>query len=151
MIEHIAYHEAGHAVIAFRLGYEVKKVTIKPNYRRRALGNAKVTHRGWSPDVIRIDLAGPLAEALVNPSPFHEMIEAGSRGDWLETRRATRNFVALGFISGREKNAVIEELMHETRALVRRDQEAIARVAEALLARQTLTGDDIKRIVEDGR
>jgi hypothetical protein len=71
MIEHIAYHEAGHAVIAFRLGYEV------------------------TPDVIRIDLAGPLAEALVNPSPFHEMIEAGSRGDWLETRRATRNFVAL--------------------------------------------------------
>jgi ATP-dependent Zn protease len=29
-LEHIAYQEAGHAVIALRLGYEVKKVTIIP-------------------------------------------------------------------------------------------------------------------------
>jgi Peptidase family M41 len=65
--EHTAYHEAGHAVIAFRLGHEIKKVTIVPS--RRSLGRYVCsTPRRTSPDDIKIDLAGPLAEALVNPS-----------------------------------------------------------------------------------
>jgi hypothetical protein len=144
-LEHIAYHEAGHAVIAFRLGYEVKWVTIKPRYG--SLGRAEITHGNPSPDDIRIDLAGPLAEALVNSASFDEMIQLGARGDWQWARRSTRNFVALGFINGREKGILIDELLHETRALVRRDKQAIARVAAALLERKTLTGDDIKRIV----
>jgi ATP-dependent Zn protease len=143
-LEYIAYHEAGHAVIALRLGYEVGKVRINP---RRGSGSAQIRNR-MSPDDIRIDLAGALAEALVNPTSFEEKIQLSARGDWRNARRSTREFVALGFINGREKGILIEELIQETRALVRRDKEAIARVAEALLERKTLTGEDIKRIVE---
>jgi len=138
-----AYHEAGHAVIALRLGYEIRKVTIVP--RRGSLGRAEIRNR-TSPDDIRISLAGALAEALVNPTPSD--IQDGSRTDWRNARRSTREFAALGFIGPREKGILIEELLQETRALVRRDKKAIARVAEALLKRWTLTGDDIKRIVE---
>src|SRR6516225_601416 len=94
---HVAYHEAGHAVMALRLGYEVEKVTIVP--RQGVLGKAKIRNR-TSPDDIRIDLAGQLAEALVNP--FDEKIQLGSRSDWRNTRRSTREFAALGFINGRE-------------------------------------------------
>jgi hypothetical protein len=146
-LKHIAYHEAGHAVIALRLGYEVKWVTIKP--RRRSLGRAEIQHGSPSPDDIRIDLAGPLAEALVNPTPFHEKIQLGSRGDWRNTGRSVREFVALEFIGDQEGDILIDELLQETKALVRRDREAISRVAEALLTRKTLTGAEIKRIMGD--
>ena len=121
-LKHIAYHEAGHAVVAFRLGYEVGKVTIVPRYG--SLGRADITHGSPSPDDIRIDLAGPLAEDLINSASFHERIQQGSRGDWRNTRRSTREFVALGFIGGREKGILIDELLQETRALVRRDRQA---------------------------
>ena len=140
--EHIAYHEAGHAVIALRLGYEIGKVRINP---KRGTGIAEIRNR-YSPDDIRISLAGPLAEALVNPND--EQIELGAFCDRRNTRRSTREFVALGFVNSREKDILIEELLHETRALVRRDEKAIAAVAEALLEHRTLTGADIKRIVE---
>src|SRR5262245_17403385 len=87
--EHTAYHEAGHAVIALRLGYEVGKVTIKP--RQGVLGKAYIRNR-TSPDDIRINLAGALAEALVNPSD--EEIQLGAHSDWRSTRRSIRAFVA---------------------------------------------------------
>jgi cell division protease FtsH len=142
-IKHTAYHEAGHAVMALRLGYEVGKVTIVR--RQGVLGKAHIRNR-TSPDDIRIDLAGQLAEALVNPS--EEKIQLGALCDWRNTRRSVREFVALGFIGDQEGGILIEELLHETRALVRRDREAISRVAEALLERKTLTGPEIKRIME---
>src|SRR5262245_2324647 len=141
-LKYTAYHEAGHAVIAYRLGYEVKKARINP---KRGGGSVHVRNR-WSPDDIKINLAGPLAEALVNPSD--EQIQLGASGDRRNTRRNARLFVSLGFIGSSEKNILIEELMHETKAMVRRDAEAIARVADALLEHKTLTGDEIKRIVE---
>ena len=142
-LKHTAYHEAGHAVVAFRLGYEVGKVTIKR--RQGVLGRADIRNR-TSPGDIKINLAGALAEALVNPSD--EQIQLGAHSDWRNTRRSVREFVALGFINGRERGILIEELLQETRALVRRDAGAIARVAAALLEHETLTGDDIKRLVE---
>jgi ATP-dependent Zn protease len=141
-IKHTAYHEAGHAVMALRLGYEVGKVTIVR--RQGVLGKADIRKR-TSPDDIKIDLAGQLAEALVNPS--EEQIQLGASSDWRSVRRSTREFVGW-FIGDREGGTLIEELLHETRALVRRDKNAISRVAEALLARKTLTGAEIKRIVE---
>jgi hypothetical protein len=143
--KHTAYHEAGHAVVALRLGYEVGKVTIKPRYG--SLGRTEIRHRSPSPDDIRFDLAGALAEALVNPNRWE--IQFGARADWQFTRRSVRKFVALGFINGREGDVLIDELLHETRALVWRDRKAIARVAAALLKHATFTGDDIKRIMEE--
>ena len=83
--KHTAYHEAGHAVMALRLGYEVRKVTIVR--RQGVLGKAEIRNR-TSPDDIRIDLAGALAEALVNPND--EQIQLGALSDWRNVRRSTR-------------------------------------------------------------
>jgi ATP-dependent Zn protease len=146
-LEYTAYHEAGHAVMAFRLGHEITKVTIVPG--RGYLGMAKIPHRNYSPDSIRINLAGSLAEALVNQND--EEVHLSARVDWRNARRSTRKFVELGFIGRREKGILIEELLHETRALVHRDREAIAAVAEALLEHKTLTGADIAQIMEAAR
>jgi ATP-dependent Zn protease len=144
-IKHTAYHEAGHAVIAIRLGYEVKKASIVR--RQGVLDRVTTRNRTSSPDDIRFDLAGQLAEALVNSND--EQIQIGAHSDWRSTRRSVREFVALGFIGDQEGGTLIDELLQEIRALVRRDREAIGRVADALLTRKTLTGAEIKRIMEE--
>ena len=118
---------------ALRLGYEVGKVTIIR--RQGVLGKAHIRNRR-SPDDIKINLAGQLAEALVNPSD--KEIQLGAWHDWRNARRSAREFVSLGFIGGNEGNILIDELLHDTRALVHRDREAIAAVAAALLERKTL-------------
>src|SRR5262249_57171235 len=72
--ERIAYHEAGHAVVVYRLGIEVKFATILPEHHSAG----HVTHGnlfcgGLGSDrttlerAIKICLAGPMAEALFYP------------------------------------------------------------------------------------
>jgi ATP-dependent Zn protease len=147
-LEYTAYHEAGHAVIAYRLGYGTKKVTIVPNRGTRGSWAGTTLPDNWSVDAIKIDMAGALGEDLVNPVPFNEHIQLGAGHDWRNTRRSVREMVGFGFISYQDRDGLVDELMHDTRALVQRDKEAIARVAEALLERKTLTGDDIRMIME---
>jgi ATP-dependent Zn protease len=153
---HIAYHEAGHAVIALILGYKVGKVTIKPRYSQLTLGRTEGIQPGEASSNrvvdreatdIKIDLAGPLAEQLINPAPFDELIENGSGGDWRSARRTARSF---GLNTPREAEILIVRYALESAVLVQQHQEAITRVAAALLEHETLVGDEIKRIA-DGR
>src|SRR5215471_195756 len=107
MNECVAYHEAGHAVVALRLGFEVGKVSI---VRRGGGGSAEVRRRSPipSPDDIKVDMAGPLAEALVN---FEDAeVQFGARVDQQDTRRRARDLIMLGFIHGRDKDILIKEL-----------------------------------------
>jgi ATP-dependent Zn protease len=154
--KHTAYHEAGHAVIGLMLGYEVSKVTIRPIYsylgsawtskkRHSSLGSTEVQTASASPDSddfghICIELAGPLAEQLINPAPFKELIARGAFGDWQNAQKRARR------INRRHAETLIDVLMEETRALVEQHRDAIASVATALLERETLVGDDIKRL-----
>jgi len=155
---HIAYHEAGHAVIGLKLGYEVGRVTIRKRYsslgsaqisrkRHSSLGSTEVQAGGVSPDNddfghICVDLAGPLAEKLVSRIPFDELIEYGARGDWRAAQKCARR------INRRQSETLIDALMEETKALVQQHEQAIARVAAALLEHETLTGDEIKSLME---
>jgi hypothetical protein len=155
-LKHVAYHEAGHAVIGLKLGYDVGRVTIRKRYsslgsaqiskkRCGSLGSTEVQAGDVSPDSddfghICIDLAGPLAERLVSPIPFEELIAHGARADWQSARkRARRN-------NRQHADTLIDVLMEETRALVQQHKEAITRVATALLEHETLMGEEIQRI-----
>jgi ATP-dependent Zn protease len=136
---HIAYHEAGHAVIGLKLGCVVRSATIRPRYS--SLGSADVQPEGAvdaGTAMIKVDLAGPLAERLVSPHSFFDLINRGSRTDWLSAWKAARR-----------DDDVILDLIHETRALVQQNREAIVRVAAALLERETLTGDDLCSLMGD--
>jgi ATP-dependent Zn protease len=154
--EQTAYHEAGHAVIGLVLGYDVRKATIRQRYsylgsawiskkRHGSLGSTEVQSAGVSPGSddfghICIDLAGPLAEKLVSPDPFDELIRYGARGDWQSAHKRARR------INRQLADILIDVLMGETRALVQQHKDAIACVAAALLEHETLTADDIKRL-----
>jgi hypothetical protein len=153
--KHIAYHEAGHAVIALMLGYKVDSVTIKPRYGRLTLGSVEGIQPGEGSSYrvvdreaidIKIDLAAPLAEQLVNPDPFDELIENGSRKDWRTARRTLRDNL---HTRGKAEVLIVRYAL-ETAVLVQQHKDAITRIATALLERETLTADEIQRIA-DGR
>jgi len=78
---HVAYHEAGHAVIAHVLGFEVRRVTIVPDDKSRGRmvwnkppANLKKTDADLTPsqrqrieNLIMVALAGPLTMRHHNP------------------------------------------------------------------------------------
>jgi ATP-dependent Zn protease len=131
---HVAYHEAGHAVIALRLGYELIDVTVKPH--RRTEGSFLVAKmRRPRADHIKLYLAGAIAEALVSPTPFY-----GASGDWRRICRIARDIA--------RPEEVIEECLEETEVLVQQNAGVIAKVAEALLKHKTLRGDEVARIIK---
>ena len=82
----IAYHEAGHAVVARRLGVKVCRLTIvpSPNYTGACTLGSEFSGRYSDQDklarAIRINLAGPLAE-----KKFYHLCRAGA---WSDYRKA---------------------------------------------------------------
>ena len=133
-------------MIALLLGYDVGKATIRPRYS--SLGSAEVRYssavQADDNDLVGhicIDLAGSLAEQLVNPAPFNELIKDGSRSDWQTARKCARR------INRRQAETLIDVLMEETNALVQEHRDAIIRVAAALRKHLTLDGAEIKRLM----
>jgi ATP-dependent Zn protease len=147
--KHVAYHEAGHAVIGLRLGFVVRKVTIEP--KALTLGNVEAqvgeasSNRCVDRDAadIKFALAGPLEEQLVSPDPFDVLVANGSGKDWRSAKRTARQLNL-----PREAEILIVMLALDTAALVQQNREAIVRVAAALLERETLTGDDLRSLME---
>jgi cell division protease FtsH len=130
---HVAYHEAGHAVVCVLLGYELIDVTIRP--KGRTEGSFLMTKmRCPRADRIKLYLAGAIAEALVSPTPFY-----GASGDWQSIAR-----IARGMARAEE---TLEKLLEETEALVQQNAEAIVRVADALLKHKTLKGEEVTKIM----
>jgi hypothetical protein len=85
-----AFHEAGHAVVTLRLGYKVETVTIKRD--KGNLGSAAITkHGGLTSDHIRIDLAGMIAESIIDPdTSFKDRCKQGGLTDWRRAREIAR-------------------------------------------------------------
>ena len=136
--ERIAHHEAGHAVIVLVLGYTLKDVTIKPDERAEGRTNY-VKDGGLVVDGIKIILAGPIAEGLIDGNL--RLKTDGSGSDWRHIRKWYPEFGAQD----------VRKIGEETKLLVLCRREAIERVAEALLAHETLTGDDTKRLMMEAR
>src|SRR5262245_13692920 len=137
----IAHHEAGHAVIAYRLGIEVKFVTILPDHDSAG----HVTHgdlfcggtgsdRAALERAIKICLAGQMAEALLY-SRF--------RRRW----RSVDYVCAFGlarYLTGWGAHEFIRYQERETQALLNLHWKDVQRVARALLEHYELTGTEVK-------
>jgi ATP-dependent Zn protease len=146
-----AHHEAGHAVIDLRLGFEVEMVTIKGDRRRGSEGYTACIARGrswevvgdgrirlsdeWCEKYIKSALAGKIAESLVNPDPP----KFGWEGDWQRARRYARIMCD----TRQERNELLDRMKRETTTLVLANRAAIERVAGALMERETLMRDEI--------
>lgn len=155
MTELIAYHEAGHALVALLVGGEVQVVTIEPDFddgpqrdgdtqvlwRRSAMGN-----REFAQAALQVSLGGPVAEMIYSGDPYHPGLVAEWAADWRDAWDAARPIVA----DERQRLAYLEQV---SVALYRRLKaeplwSALAALADHLLAHETLDGDQVASIVE---
>jgi hypothetical protein len=147
--ERLAFHEAGHAVIAYHLKAEIRYVTIVPDCSSRGhLAHGDLfCAPGLGSDqanlerAIKISLAGPLAAARFHPRSFH--------------RRYTDYDHASGlarYLAGSEgEREFLRYQERQTRELIDFYWNEIERVARALLERDHLSGAKVKDIIEAPR
>jgi len=172
----IAYHEAGHALMQVLEGEDalkLQKVTIIP--RGRSLGSTHFTperdllnySREQLVTRLRCLMAGRVAEELAIGS-----ITSGASGDIQEATRIARQMVfewgmsPLGFMALSRPNgeealasqqtfhqaetyvkALLDENYAATTDILAVNREALDAIAEDLIARETISGDDVRRLV----
>lgn len=144
-----AYHEAGHAVVAYRLGAEVRHVTIVPDHDSRghfahgdlfcALGRG--SDRANLERAIKICLAGPLAQKRFRRRSY---CRRNGRQDY-DCATGLARYLA-GSAGEREFLRYQERRTH---ALVEHYWNEIELVARALLERDELSGTEVKNIIEE--
>lgn len=155
-----AYHEAGHAVAAFlELGVSaIRTVTIKPDDEAGTAGQTLHAGFGFRPDDLdESDLSeheklGRIVSICVIAWAGNEAQKAhGGRYDWIGSEGDTdrlEDYALAACGSEAETQAFIMWIMQRTSALLRTPS-ALAMtkaIAEALLERETLTGDEVAQI-----
>jgi len=133
----IAFHEAGHAVIAEKLRYRVDFVTIKPHGRN--LGH--VRHNIEANRCVRSDhrilhsLAGPIAEAERIGRPYNRKKDL--RGDDLSN-------VRFEFVSA---SKTLDDLEADALQMVRKNWKQIERVAALLIKKGEIVGSEVREAI----
>lgn len=134
----VAYHEAGHAVAAWRIGAAIESVTADP-------GEGCVVIRGprglyWREYVRRRLLmlyAGPEAQRLHDPSTNLAVAGAGDYAD-------AEDMVVIAHGAGSPLSPLVLRVAERrARDFVRRERAAIEAVAAALVGRRHLDGPAI--------
>ena len=149
----VAYHEAGHAVVACRLGRRPSAVSVGAT--KRSLGNVVLrtravesdSPRNWcrNEDAMVIALAGPLAQRRHAP-----------RSDWRQRKHRTllgpdrgtdfdlfNELLCRQHYSRTVRTAYDKYVRARTQELVNVNWLAIDRVAQALLERGSLTREEL--------
>ncbi|RUW01101.1 MULTISPECIES: hypothetical protein [unclassified Mesorhizobium] len=146
-----AYHEAGHAVVAFLQFFKIEFATIKP--AGEAAGMVKSMARGKvDPDIatpamrakiealIIVTLAGDIAQRKHQAKSVRRWHASADRQQAAD--------LALSICgSGESATAYLAWLDIVTRNIVEGRWSVIERVAAALLERETLTGDELRAVI----
>ena len=170
-----AIHEAGHAVASVVFGLPLASVEIKKRELQPGLVSVGQTNsdgldlediRGKGgaaamPYIVRL-LAGPFAEERVNPTNFEGTAHKGDwDGAWAAAMIAVwghmpdENAPAPGPDEDRQIMSELKALKVDSHALTKRlvteNWPVITRVAELLLERTELTGEEVAAIVNAAR
>jgi hypothetical protein len=148
-----AYHEAGHAVVAWYLGVKVHNVTIVPKgdtagrmqHARRILGKYPEIDDSLPAKVrmgknLMIWLAGLAAQLRFKPRSVRSYHHAG---DYIEA------VVIAEHLHGDQESAdaFLRYMEIKTRNVVRTPWPQVELVASALLARDTIKGKEVTRLL----
>lgn len=155
-MENTAYHEAGHAFMAVRLGAKVRSVTIDPDHDDgpERLGDTQVvwrkgrlTDREFHERAIMVSLAGPVAEMLYTGDPYHPGLVAEWAFDWQEAWKLAEPL----FPDHRRRLDYLEQTTSRLYHLMNAEPNwsAIASLADNLLAHETLESEEVRDIVSE--
>lgn len=146
-----AHHEAGHAVVAFLLGFRVTSATIVPGsdyagmvvYRPRGkvdLKSATAVMRIKAEDWIISILAGDIAQRRYDPR---------SSRHWHGTAdRSHATDIALSLCgSGESATAYLAWLSIRTKDMVHGRWPIVEKIATLLLERKTISGDELRAAI----
>ena len=156
MSELIAYHEAGHALMAVLLGGKVKQVTIEPDDDDGPdrQGDTQVLWRrsGISDDefakiAVQVSLAGPVAEMIYSGDPYHPGLVAEWAADWREAWEAATPLHP----AERQRFEYLEQISIQLYHRLKQGDlwAPLASLADNLLAHETLDCEQVDEIVED--
>lgn len=149
-----ALHEASHAVAVLELGHTLVHVTIKMDYEAGSGGHVRslLSGAGQGPndprppviDDLVISLAGPLAQK----TPHDTRI--GSPDD--DYMRAVRGAVmhSVAFPDSGSINDILDRATARAREIVEERRSDIRLIADALIEKEKLTGDEVVEIIARG-
>ena len=154
MPELIAYHEAGHALMALLLGGEVRLVTIDPDHDDgpQRQGDTQVLWRRsgisdkqFAMDAVQVSLAGPVAEMIYSGEAYHPGLVVEWAADWNDAWQAAD----ILHRDERRRLQYLEQVSIELYHRLRGDElwAALAALADHLLAHETLEGEQVDEIV----
>jgi len=154
-LQETAYHEAGHAVISMHFGLAVNEVTIRPDLNNGTLGSvsgpntlygyeyagARERRKCVRQTIIGL-YAGLEAEKLINPHANEEL----SGNDETQAFDLLRDYPIphCGYVGDDVYCAYLEKLRKEARRMVKRLRPMIASLADELLSRTEMTGQELE-------
>ncbi len=155
MSELVAYHEAGHVLIAVLLGARIRSVTIEPDRDDgpQRYGDTQVlwprgrcSAREQAEKDVQVALAGAVAEMIHSGNPFHPGFVAEWAADWQAAWVAAATFIADDI----KRLRYLEQVSLQLHKQLSRDDlwAALAAVVDHLLAHDTLEGEQVEEILE---
>lgn len=155
MSEETAYHEAGHAYLAVRMGAQVRSVTIAPDRDDgpQRYGDAQIawdTKRLNQAEFIKraslVALAGPVAEMLY----LGDEMDLRSYSPWLVDWKMADDLWRAILTDRQKRERFLLQMIDELKSDFEREANwaAIAAIADELLAHEWLEHDSIADIVD---
>lgn len=155
MSELTAYHESGHALMAVLLGGRVRQVTIDPDNDdgpqrygdTQIRWRAGITERKFAEISVQVSLAGPVAEMIYSGEPYHP----GMVPEWAADWREAWNSAALSHPDERKRMQHLEQVSIQLYHRLNDGNywEALASLADNLLAHETLDAEQVEEIVRE--
>jgi hypothetical protein len=153
-LRHAAYHESGHVIADLVLGYRFTFVTIRPDESGKYEGVVCGSSRGRARDLAVVQLAGIVASARMsgydpweNPPLFDDdRADIATADSFVDDWAA---FVSRTYGQSSVREQLWDEIEDKTRQLVDRNWKPIEVIAGALREKETLTYNDVIRVLRD--
>jgi ATP-dependent Zn protease len=164
VVERLAYHEAGHAIVAHHFDFEFALVTILPDEKEGSEGETLLIQKARSlhellltylglPNRTRLEqmlvvlMAGIEAVKLVRKqTTLSHYWEAGS-----DILRAHELAKQLGHTGDVDRNLEVAKASIEASSILKLERAALDAIARVLIAKTTLAAKEIVRLIESAK